>query len=94
MQLRIAFLIWITLIFGFFFVFWLCMKFQLTQWFTAGYYIFAGIFLNRKVLRNLVTWHDYHNTIDNVSSAKLGYALVWPLRYFTLFVRLGIMRVL
>lgn len=57
-------------------------------------YIVAGIYLNRQVLRKIVEWHPMHNTIDNVSSAKLGYFLLWPFRYFFLFLRLGVMKAL
>ena len=57
-------------------------------------YIAAGIYLNRRVLRKLIEWHPVHNTIDNVSSAKLGFFLLWPIRYFFLFMRLGITKVL
>ena len=51
----------------------ICSAVGLTQWITFIYYIAAGIFLSKKVLVNLITWDGtIHNTIDNVSGAKLG----------------------
>jgi ABC-type bacteriocin/lantibiotic exporter with double-glycine peptidase domain len=54
----------------------------------------CGVFLNRTVLRNLIEWHPMYNTIGNVSSAKLKQAILWPISYLSLFIRLGINKVL
>jgi len=53
-------------------------------------YLAEGFVLNRLVLRRLVEWHPMYNTIANVSSAKLGMMVFWPIRYPILFVRIGI----
>ena len=47
-----------------------------------------GIALNRMVLRRLIVWHPMRNTLHNVSTAKLGMALLWPIRYPVLFFQL------
>lgn len=94
MPLRQAFAIWLSLFIGIFIVYWLCKFTGLTQGITFIYYLGAGVFLNRKVLVNLISWHPMHNTIDNVSRAKLGFALLWPIRYLGLFFKLGVMKTL
>ncbi|MDO5542152.1 MAG: hypothetical protein Q4F77_02475 [Acinetobacter sp.] len=94
MSLRQAFIIWLSLFVGIFIVSWLCSLLGLTQYITFFYYLGAGIFLSKKVLANLIEWHPIHNTIDNVSSAKLGFALLWPIRYLVLFFKLGVLKAL
>lgn len=95
MQLRMAFAIWFALLIGLFVVSKVCAILGITQVVTLVYYLVAGILLSKKVLANLVTWENsIYNTIHNVSSAKLGYALLWIIRYPVLFFRLGIMKVL
>jgi hypothetical protein len=58
------------------------------------FYLGAGIYLNRSVLRRIIEWHPMYNTLDNVTSAKLKFFLLWPILYVFLFVRLGINKVL
>lgn len=94
MQLRIAFFIWLALLIGLFVIAKLCAITGLTQWITFIYYIAAGFFLSKKVLANLIDWHPVHKTIDNVSNTKLGFALLWIIRYPILFFKLGIMKAL
>lgn len=62
------------------------------SWFSGAipflaYFVF-GFLLNRIVLRGLIEWHPTYNTLQNVSSAKLGMLLVWPFRYLVLFFQL------
>ena len=57
-----------------------------------GYFI-IGFLLNRIVLRQL-EWHHMHNTLANVTKAKLTSLLFWPFSYLVLFVTLFINRVL
>lgn len=95
MQLRVAFLLWLACVIGLFVVFKICVSMGLTQWITVIYYIIVGIFLSKKVLANLITWNGtIYNTIDNVSSTKLWFALLWITRYPILFFKLGIMKIL
>lgn len=63
-----------------------------TSWFPGiiafiAYFIF-GFMLNRVVLRGLIEWHPTYNTLENVSSAKLGMMGLWPIRYPGLFFQL------
>ena len=51
-------------------------------------YLIIGFLLNRIVLRGLIEWHPMYNTLANVSSAKLGMMLLWPIRYPVLFFQL------
>lgn len=51
-------------------------------------YFGLGIVLNRAVLRRLVVWHPMQNTLLSVTKAKLGMALLWPVRYPVLFFHL------
>lgn len=57
-------------------------------------YIVFGFVLNRVVLRGLVEWHPVHNTIENVSSAKLSSFALWPFSYASLFFKLAVNKVL
>jgi len=57
-------------------------------------YFGCGIFLNRVVLTKLVEWHPFHDTIQNVSSAKLRQVAFWPLAYPVLLFKLGVTRLL
>lgn len=58
------------------------------------FYLGAGIYLNRAVLRQIIEWHPVYNTLYNVTSDKLKLFFFWPITYFFLFMRLGINRVL
>ncbi len=51
-------------------------------------YVVLGFLLNRIVLRGLIEWHPVYNTLENVSSAKLGMLTLWPIRYPALFFKL------
>ena len=51
-------------------------------------YLAMGFALNRIVLRGLIEWHPVYNTLSNVSRAKLGMMLLWPIRYPVLFFQL------
>ncbi|WP_250528630.1 hypothetical protein [Caballeronia sp. ATUFL_F1_KS4A] len=51
-------------------------------------YLILGFVLNRIVLRGLIEWHPVYNTLSNVSRAKLGMLLFWPLRYPIMFFQL------
>lgn len=51
-------------------------------------YLVLGFLLNRVVLRGLIEWHPMYNTLENVASAKLGMAVLWPLKYPGLFFQL------
>lgn len=51
-------------------------------------YLLLGFILNRVVLRGLIEWHPVYNTLENVSSAKLGMLGLWPVRYPMLFFRI------
>lgn len=94
MQLRLAFVIWLISFIGFFISIKLCSVLGVTQWITFIYYIIVGCILNRKVLYNLVEWHPINNTINNVSSEKLRFLLLWIVKYPFLFFKLGIIRFL
>ena len=95
MQLKTALFIWLGLFIGLKKKKKICSAVGLTQWITFIYYIGAGVFLSKKVLANLITWDGtIHNTIDNVSGAKLGFALLWVIRYPVLLFKLGVMKVL
>ena len=55
-------------------------------------YVGFGFLLNRLVLRGLTEWHPVYDTLQNVSSEKLGMLLVWPFRYPALFFQLLVHR--
>jgi len=58
------------------------------------FYIGAGFYLSRSVLRRIVEWHPMYNTLHNVTSGKIKFFLFWPIAYFFLFMRLGINKML
>lgn len=58
------------------------------------FYLVAGFYLSRAVLRRVVEWHPTYSTLYNVTSAKFNYFLFWPIAYVFLFVRLAINKVL
>jgi len=57
-------------------------------------YFCIGIFLNRKVLRNLVKFHPIYDTLTNVSNTKLTAIVVWPVFYVVIFIKLAIVKYL
>jgi hypothetical protein len=48
-----------------------------------------GVFLNRRVLRDLIEWHPFLATLDNVARAKIGMVVFWPVRYPVLFIKIA-----
>jgi hypothetical protein len=48
-----------------------------------------GVFLSRKVLRNLIEWHPFLATLETVANAKIGMVIFWPIRYPVLFVKIA-----
>jgi len=48
-----------------------------------------GVFLNRRVLRNLIEWHPVLGTLETVANAKIGMVIFWPVRYPVLFVKIA-----
>jgi hypothetical protein len=52
-------------------------------------HVALGVYLARRLLRELVAWH-FLSTLADVSSAKLTYVLFWPLLYPVLLIRLAI----
>jgi hypothetical protein len=63
--------------------------------YAAGlYYLVAGFFLSRVVLRGLVLWLPYYYTLTNVTGTKLHFFFMWPLAYLALFFRLAVNKVL
>ncbi len=95
MSLRAAALQWLIALVILLMLIGLNANFGIPGIITFIYYISAGIYLNRQVLRRLVEWnHPVHGTIDNESSAKLGFLLLWPIRYIVLFAKLGIIKAL
>lgn len=58
------------------------------------FYIGAGFYLSRAVLRKIIEWHPMYNTLYNVTSDKLKFFFLWPIMYMFLFLRLGINKVL
>jgi hypothetical protein len=69
-----------------------------TSWFpgviTFFAYIGFGFYLNRVVLRGLISWHPTYNTLENVSRAKLSSFFFWPFSYATLFFQLAVNKIL
>jgi len=58
------------------------------------FYIGAGFYLSRAVLRKIIEWHPMYSTLYNVTSDKLKFFFLWPITYFFLFMRLGINKML
>lgn len=58
------------------------------------FYLGAGFYLSRAVLRKIIERHPMYNTLYNVTSDKLKFFFLWPITYFFLFMRLGINKVL
>jgi fatty acid desaturase len=94
MQLRTAFIHWAIALGGLILLLILNAKINLAGIITFVYYIVAGIYLSKAVLKNLIDWHPVNRTIDNESSTKLGFLLLWPIRYLVLFMKLGVTKVL
>ena len=48
-----------------------------------------GVFLNRRVLRNIIEWHPFLATLDGVASEKLIMVVFWPIKYPVLFSKIA-----
>ncbi|MFP3637769.1 hypothetical protein [Paraburkholderia sp. SIMBA_054] len=55
-------------------------------------YFGCGVFLNRTVLRNLITYHPVYNTLDNVYSTKIRALIFWPIAYLALLFKIAVVR--
>ncbi|AOJ95402.1 hypothetical protein V6G44_003834 [Burkholderia multivorans] len=55
-------------------------------------YFACGIFLNRTVLRNLITFHPVYNTLHNVFSTKVRALIFWPISYLVLIGKIAVVR--
>jgi hypothetical protein len=58
------------------------------------FYPGIGIYLSRKVLKELIEWHPMNDTLSNVTNAKLSTVIFWPISYVILFMQLGINKIL
>lgn len=95
-RLRVAFMNWAGCLGGLALLLGLAIHFSSALIGNAAFifYLGAGFYLSRKVLRNIVEWHPMYNTLDNVTSDKLRFFSLWPFMYLVLFARLGINKVL
>jgi hypothetical protein len=55
-------------------------------------YFACGIFLNRMVIRNLITFHPVYNTLQNVFSTKVRALFFWPISYLVLIGKIAVVR--
>ena len=55
-------------------------------------YFACGIFFNRTVLRNLITFHPVYNTLQNVFSTKVRALIFWPISYLVLIGKIAVVR--
>ena len=96
LQLRVAFLHWAGCLGILILLTGLASTFNLSfvGFLAFIFYLGAGFYLSRAILRRLTEWHPMYNTLYNVTSAKLKFFFLWPITYFFLFVRLGINKVL
>lgn len=96
MRLRIAFLHWAGCLGAFILLVVLAASFDSTAIGNVAllYYLSAGFYLSRVVLRKIIEWHPMYNTLYNVTSDKLKFFFLWPITYLFLFFRLGINKVL
>jgi hypothetical protein len=96
MQLRVAFMHWAICLGALLVLLILGAAFQSSVLGNLAllFYIGAGIYLSRAVLRRIVEWHPMYNTLENVSSEKFSFFLFWPLKYLSLFLSLGINKLL
>jgi positive regulator of sigma E activity len=96
MRLRVAFLHWLGCLSIFILLAILVYFFssKLFENLAILFYLGAGFYLSRSVLRKIIEWHPTYSTLYNVTSAKLKFFWLWPIAYFFLFVRLGINKIL
>lgn len=95
MRLRDAFKIWAICLGAFIFA--VVLTVTVSSFFlnlaVFGYFV-IGAYLSRTVLRRIIEWHPMYNTLDNVFSEKIWMFMFWPIKYFTLFIKLGIIKAL
>lgn len=53
-------------------------------------YLCCGFVMTRVVMRRLVEWHPVYNTLQTVTSAKLGMFALWPIQMLSLLFKLGV----
>lgn len=53
-------------------------------------YFCCGVYLQRKVLRRLISWHPIWNTVEIVFREKLEKLILWPVAYPKLFLKIVI----
>ncbi len=96
MQLRVAFMHWAGCLGAFTLLVVLALSFSISIFGNLAFFFYlgAGFYLSRAVLRRIIEWHPMYNTLYNVTSGKLKFFLFWPIAYFFLFVRLSINKVL
>ncbi|MDP2152211.1 MAG: hypothetical protein Q8J66_00930 [Methylotenera sp.] len=95
-KLRVAFMYWLICLAILILCFLIGGYFNIQSLGTVGFifYLCAGIYLSKKVLANLIEWHQMYNTLDNVTSDKLKYLALWPVMYPILFMKLGVQKIL
>lgn len=58
----------------------------------ALFYVAVGVWLTRRLTRDLVNWIPYHGTVANISGFKTGMTLLWVWRWPLEILRMGISR--
>jgi len=96
MSIRDALMYYVVCLVGFALLVYLAIDLKETTYAKLAivFYLFAGTLLNRTVLRRNVSWNRARSTLYNISEAKLRFFMLWPIKYFVLFVRIGIAEVL
>lgn len=96
MRLRAAFIHWAACLGVFILLVVLASSFESSIFGNLAFifYLGAGFYLSRAVLRKVIEWHPMYNTLGNVTSDKLRFFFLWPITYFFLFIRLGVNKVL
>lgn len=96
MRLRTAFLYWAGCFGAFILLVIIASSFDSSFFGNLAFFFYlgAGFYLSRSVLRKIIEWHPMYNTLYNVTSEKLKFFFFWPITYFCLFLRLGINKVL
>jgi hypothetical protein len=92
MRLSVAFLHWAVCLGVFILLVFLATTFKLKffGFLAFFFYLGAGIYLSRAVLRKIIVWHPMYNTLSNVVDQKIKMMLFWPTKYFFLFMSLAI----
>lgn len=55
-------------------------------------YIGIGIFLSRKIINGMLSWHPVWATIDNIFSYKVKMIALWPITYPFLFAKIAVIK--